>query len=150
MPIMEAEKAAVKEQIQRALDAGLEATRRKDIEAYMAGFPEEIAIYDESGEIIDRATQRANVLRDWAIIDTTLYISMDIDSLVLLSRDSATVYTSQRWERIMYRQDGVTTDTVLTTQRHREHWKRLPDGWYGYEIVELGGKVYINGEEWSN
>jgi len=45
----------------------------------------------------------------------------------------------------MYRRDGVTLDTVVTTQKHREAWAKTPRGWRGFEVVELGGTVTING-----
>lgn len=122
-----------------------EATRAEDIDAYMDQMPEGTVIHDETGAVITREQQRANILRDWAIIARTLAIEVVIDSLTVLTPDSATVYTSQRWERLMYRRDGVTLDTVVTTQKHREAWAKTPRGWRGFEVVELGGTVVING-----
>jgi hypothetical protein len=94
---------------------------------------------------VPRAQQRANVLRDWSIIERTLAIDVKIDSLVVRG-DSATVFTSQRWERMMYRRDGVTLDTVVTTQKHREAWSRTLQGWRNFRTHELGGTVMINGQ----
>ncbi|MEX0290085.1 MAG: hypothetical protein AB3N14_13330 [Flavobacteriaceae bacterium] len=132
-----------------ALDKGVEATRSKNIEVYMENIPEDFIIYDEHGDVISREQQKAFTLRDWSIIDTTLRIEVVIDSLNLLSTDSAAVYNSQIWERIMFRQDGITKDTVLTTQKHKEIWRKNDKGWQGYQIEELGGKVFINGEEYQ-
>lgn len=137
--------AAVRGAIEAALAQGVEATRVEDIDAYMAQLPEGLTIFDEDGSVVSREQQRANVLRDWAIIERTLAIEVVVDSLTVHA-DSATVYTSQRWERLMYRRDGVTLDTVVTTQRHREAWALTSQGWRGLEVVELGGTVMINGE----
>lgn len=63
--------------------------------------------------------------------------------------DTATVYTSQRWERLMLQRDGETTDNVVTTQKHRETWRKTPDGWRLYDVEELGGEVFINGEPYD-
>ena len=138
----------IQQEIQLALDKGVEATRTKDIEVYMENLPADLIIYDETGELISREQQKEYALRDWAIIDTTLRIKVVIDSLNTTSEDGVIVYTSQMWERMMFRRDGITTDTVLTTQKHKEIWRKNPGGWQGYEIEELGGKIFINGTEY--
>jgi hypothetical protein len=143
------DKSKIKSEIQAELNEGIEATRTKNIELYMSQIPKDFAIYDESGEVISREKQREYALRDWGIIDTTLSISMTIDSIQYIKPDSVHVYTFQKWERMMYRRDGIAKDTVLTNQRHREIWKKTNSGWYGYEVKELGGKVYINGKEYD-
>lgn len=114
----------------------------------MAQIPEQAVVYDEAGGLVPRNQQRANVLRDWSIIDRTLAIDVKIDSLVVRD-DSATVFTSQRWERMMYRRDGVTLDTVVTTQKHLEAWSRTPLGWRNFQTHELGSTVIINGQLYS-
>jgi hypothetical protein len=139
------EKDTIFNSVRQSLDEGLQATINKDIELYMKNLPEDLLIFDESGEIISREKQREYALRDWSIIDSTLHISVDIDSINYASRDSIFVYTSQRWERLMFQRDGITIDTVLTTQRHKETWKPNPKGWLGYTIEELGGEIFING-----
>lgn len=92
--------------------------------------------------------QREYALRDWAIIDTTLSNKYAIDSLRVYG-DSAIVFTSQKWNRIMFQKDGVTKDTVLTTQSHREVWKKRKSVWINHEIDELGSKILINGQEYN-
>ena len=32
---------------------------------------------------------------------------------------------------------------------NRETWKKTAKGWFGYEIEELGGRVFINGEAYE-
>lgn len=141
--------ATIRAGIDAMIQHGVDATRRQDIDAYMEGLPEDLAIHDESGEVISREQQRANVLRDWSVIPATLAIQYTIDSLTGATDSSATVYTSQRWERLMKQRTGTKLDTVLTTQRHRELWRRNPAGWRLYEVVELGGQVWVNGEPWK-
>ncbi len=142
------EKAEIIDEIEEEFIEGVEATRNKDIDLYMSQLPEDLIIYDESGEIITRNQQREYALRDWAIIDTTLFLETSIDSIDFISTDSIHVWTFQQWERMMFRRDGITTDTVLTTQKHKEVWKKNPIGWFGYEIFELGGDIFINGEKY--
>ena len=144
-----AEMETIYTSVRQSLDEGLEATINKDIDLYMKNMPEDLLIYDESGDIITREEQRKNAIRDWDIIDKTLSIKVDIDSIDYATRDSIYVYTSQHWERMMFQRDGITTDTVLTTQKHKETWKPTSKGWLGYTIEELGGEIFINGEPYN-
>ena len=143
------QKAEIKEQIKKEIEEGLKATRTKNIELYMSQLPNDLILIDENGKLISKEQQRENTLRDWAIIDTTLNIEMKIDSIRFLKKDSVIVFTSQSWERMMFQRDGIKTDTVLTTQKHRETWKRNDIGWFGYYIEELGGTILINGKEYN-
>lgn len=145
----EPEKEEIREIVRKKVRDGVIATRNKDIDTYMEQLPEDLVIYDENGEVISREQQRQYALEAWEIIDSTLYIDVTIDSIQFSGRDSIFVFNSQRWERLMFRRDGVTLDTVLTTQRHKEIWKKNEKGWFGYTILELGGQVYINGKPYS-
>ena len=145
----ELEKSEIRKTIGKKVQDGVIATRDKDIDTYMAQLPEVLLIHDEEGKVISREQQREYTLRSWEIIDTTLFIEVLIDSIHFSGRDSVIVYNSQRWERLMYQQDGITLDTVLTTQRHRETWKKNNQGWFGYTIEELGGEIFINGQPFS-
>lgn len=135
-------------QIEAAIARSVEATRAQDIDRYMASVPEDLILHDGSGEIITRDQLRTNALRDWSIIPKTLSISVTIDSIAVDS-NSATAYTSQRWERLMLQRDGKTTDSVLTTQKHKEIWRNTPRGWFAYEVQELGGEVFVNGKRYQ-
>jgi len=132
-------------QIQAALDRSAEATRAKDIDAFMAEIPDDMVLRDDTGGVITRGQLRTNILRDWGIIPKTISLSQRIDSLTV-SGDSAIVYTSQRWERLMLERDGKGVDSVVTTERHRETWRRTARGWHEYDIQELGGEVFVNGK----
>ena len=139
----------IKDEIQNQLDKCVKSVETKDIELYMDLIPDDFVIYDESGEIISRDKQREYTLRDWSIIDRTLSNQYISDS-IKVTGDSAIVYTSQRWERLMFQRDGKTKDTVLTTQKHKEKWKKTKKGWLNYDVKELGGQVFINGKEYQN
>lgn len=135
--------------IQNEISIMIQAVNNKDIETYMKKMPDDFVIYDNSGEIITREKQREYTLRDWSIIEKTLNNEMNIDSIDFVSKDSLYVFTSQKWKRIMYRQDGIIKDTILTTQLHKELWKNKKNRWISYDVEELGGEVYINGQKYN-
>ena len=135
----------VRASIQNQIDRSVQATRVKDINTYMDCIPSDWTLKDEQGATIARDELRKNILRDWSIIPRTLAIETKIDSLEVHGTE-ATVYTSQRWERQMLERNGNTVDTVLTTQRHRETWRKTARGWMGYDVKELGGEVFVNGK----
>ena len=143
-----ASESTARAQIEAAIGRSVEATRTQDIDAYLAAIPADWVLRDSSGEVITREQLRANALRDWSIIPKTLSISVTIDSIAL-DGESATVYTSQRWERLMLQRNGKTTDTVLTTQKHKETWRHTPGGWFAYKVEELGGEVFVNGKRYQ-
>lgn len=134
----------VRSKITAALARSAQATKTKDIDAYMASIPKDIVLRDESGEIITRNQIRADVLRDWSMVTKTISISEVIDS-IYVTDDSAIVYTSQRWERLMPEQDRRTVDTVSTALNRRELWRNTSDGWFRYMVETLGSKIFING-----
>lgn len=142
--------AAVRSDAEAVLAAYTRATIAEDIDAYMALTPETLAIDDTSGVTIDRDELRANVLRDWAVIVETLALEQSIESVVLNGCGTAELIVDQRWERTMLRPNGATgTDRILTTQRHRETWRHTAQGWRGFEIEELGGDIFVNGERYT-
>ncbi|MFD1314276.1 hypothetical protein [Namhaeicola litoreus] len=143
------EKKSIQNSIQKEIDIMIQAVSNKDIDTYMKGMPEDFIIYDENGEIITRLKQKEYALRDWAIIEKTLNNEMKIDSIGFMAPDSVYVYTSQRWERIMFQRDGITKDTVITSQLHKELWKNRKNRWIGYDVEELGGEIFINGKKYD-
>ena len=138
--------AAVRSEIEAQIALSIDATRRQDIDAFMAGFAPELAVVASDGDQGSLADLRANTLRDWAIIPRTRDIWMRIDSLGPVGPDTAVVYTDQRWDRLMLERDGVTRDTVVTTQKHRELWRLTTAGWRRGRVTELGGTVVVNGK----
>ena len=134
----------VRSKITAALARSAQATKTKDIDAYMASVPEDIAPRDQSGKIMTRNQIRAGVLREWSTITKTISINEVIDS-INVNDNSAIVYTSQQWERLMLEQNSKTVDTVLTTLRRRELWRNTSNGWFRYTAENLSGKVFVNG-----
>lgn len=132
------------------IEKGVEATIAQDIDAFMDGVPDDYRIVEDDGSITDKEALREHALRSWAIIDKTIDLEITIGGVEPgPDCDEALVRTSQRWERLMRRRDDSGADTVLTTQEHDERW-RLKDGrWYNYEIKELGGQIFINGEPYK-
>lgn len=143
------EKKSIQSSIQKEIDIMIQAVSNKDIDTYMEKMPEDFIIYDGNGEIITRDKQKEYALRDWSIIERTLNNEMIIDSIDFITADSVFVFTSQRWERMMLQRDGITTDTVITTQLHKELWKNKNNTWVGYDVEELGGEIYINGQKYD-
>lgn len=130
--------SSVEAAITAEITRGVEATRIKDIDAYMAQIPEQGVIHNAAGEVNTSDQLRANTLRAWSIIARTIAIAVTIDSLSLRS-DTATVFTSQRWERLMYQRDGVTLDTVITTQKHGRYGRELR--WRGATSAPMNSGV---------
>jgi len=97
-------------------------------------------------------TLRAETLRDWHIIPATRDLWMRIDSIHArrdAAGDGAVVWTSQRWDRLMLERDGVKRDTVVTTQKHRELWRRTSAGWRRVRVEALGGSIEVNGRPYT-
>jgi hypothetical protein len=131
------------------IDAAIEATRNKDIDGYMAQIPEDIQMYDADGNPMTLLRIRDQVLASWANIERTRNIEAIVDSLTV-SGDSAVVYTSQTWDRLVTRPDstvptGQAVDTIITFSQKREMWRRTPAGWRAFHVVDLGGTTSING-----
>ena len=144
-PDAETVRPAIEAEIEKSLDA----TRRQDIEAFMAGFAPGFEIVGpDRRRRVSLENLRAETLRDWMIIPATRDLWMHVESLRARG-DSAVAWTSQRWDRLMLERDGVTRDTVVTTQRHRELWRRTPAGWRRARVEELGGSIEVNGKPYT-
>jgi ketosteroid isomerase-like protein len=140
-------RAAIAAQIARSV----QATRDKDIDALLSVQTPDFTLQndttgDEHGELLTRDKLRANLLRDWSVIAENGTIDIQIDSLTLQG-DTATVYTRQLYERLMHQREGPLLDTVVTSVKHREVWRRLPQGWRVAHIEELWhGPILVNGQ----
>lgn len=139
-------RASIKKTIEGEIAKSLDATRRQDINAFMDGFAPDFEIAATDGDQETLADLRAHTLRDWSIIPATRDLWMRVDSMGAVAGDSAVVYTSQRWDRLMLERDGATRDTVVTTQKHRELWRLTSRGWRNARVTELGGTVIVNGK----
>jgi len=138
----------VQQLIQVQIDEGIEATRTKDIDRYMSVIPKDWVLHDDGGHDVSRDDLRRGALEQWAIIDKTISISEHVDRLEV-HKNQATVWTSQRWERLMHERTGPALDDVVTTERHEEHWRLVNGKWWCYQIKELGGEIYVNGKPYK-
>jgi ketosteroid isomerase-like protein len=140
--------ATVKKLIQARIEESIEATRSKDIDRYMSVVPEDWVVHDEKGGTFTRDDLRRDQLEQWSIIDRTISIWSRIGRIEVRGV-GATVWTYQRWERMIHQRTGPALDRVITTQKHEEHW-RLKDGkWWCYEVKELGGDIFVNGKPYK-
>jgi hypothetical protein len=141
----------VQKLIQAQIDQGLDGTRTKNIDLYMSAIPEDWALRDEAGHTVTRDDLRRGALEQWSIIDKTISLSVQIDRLALdKDKDHATVWTSQRWERLMHERTGPALDNVVTTERHEEQWSLVNGTWWCYQVKELGGEIYVNGKPYQD
>jgi len=135
----------VRRLIQAQIDQGVEGTRTKDIDRYMSVVPEDWVLHDGEGHTVTRDDLRRDALQQWSIIEKTISISVQVDRIALHNNE-ATVWTSQRWERLMHERTGPALDDVVTTQRHEEQWRLVNGKWWCYQVKELGGEIYVNGK----
>jgi hypothetical protein len=140
-------RAAIATQIARSV----QATRDEDIDAFLSVQTADFTLQndaagDEHGEALTKEQLRAHILRDWSVIAENRTIDIRIDSLTLQG-DTAIVYTRQLYERLMHQREGPLLDTVITSVKHREVWRRLPQGWLVARIEELWhGPILVNGQ----
>jgi hypothetical protein len=140
--------AAVKKLIQAQIDESVEGTRTKNIDLYMSVIPEDWVVHDEKGGTVSRGGLRREALEQWAIIEKTISIWRHVDRLEV-HENNATVWTSQRWERLMHQRTGPALDHVVTTQQHEEHWRLVRGKWWCYDVKELGGEIFVNGKPYK-
>jgi hypothetical protein len=134
--------------IQAQIDQGVEGTRTKDIDRYMSVIPEDWVLHDGDGHTVNRVDLRRGALQQWAIIEKSISIAVHIDR-ISLHKDQVTVWTSQRWERLMNERSGPALDDVVTTERHEEQWRLANGKWWCYQVKELGGEIYVNGKPYD-
>lgn len=140
--------ATAKQAIQSRIDQSVEGTRNKNIELFMSTIPQDWRMRDEHGAIWTREDLRRVQFQQWAIIDKTISIWMKIDRLKV-NGNVATVWTSQRWERLMHERKGPKLDRVVTTEKHEETWRFVDGAWWCYHIKELDGSVFVNGKPYK-
>jgi hypothetical protein len=140
--------ATAKRAIQARIDQSVEGTRTKNIALYMSTVPQDWRMRDAHGAVVTRDDLKRSQLQQWSIIDKTISIWSKIDRLKLHG-GVATVWTSQRWERLMHERTGSKLDRVVTTQKHEETWRFTGGKWWCYGIKELGGSIYVNGKPYK-
>ena len=147
---------SVRAEIEAAIAQNKQANRAKDIDAFMATFDDDFILDSnekaDRGRTIDRSALRADILRDWGITVRFYEVEQWITAVDSVSADGqrAVVETNQLYHRTFKKPDGAPgEDDVMTTQRHRETWRKRATGWKLANVVELGGAIYVNGKPYT-
>ena len=150
--------ACDKLQIQSEINAVIQQTKdcnkRKDIDCFMESVDSSFIL--ESNESADKNrtivkdSLKKDILRDWSIIAKMYEVKQWIDSVEIISRDTAVVYTDQFYHRTFKKPDNSPgEDDIVTTQRHKETWIKRSNGWKQSRVKELGGAIYVNGKPYE-
>lgn len=135
---------AARSEIQAVIETGLAATRRNDSAAFLARLPADFRIVGRNGAITTRDMLAARLAARAQAAPHTVSLTVAIERLDLRG-DDATIWTSQRWERLAVRPGQTEPSRIVSTQRHEELWRRRDGRWEGYLIRELGGAMTVNG-----
>ena len=129
----------VREEVRHAIAMRYEhqaaAYARRDIDAFLDNLEPDFRGEPLRGPASDKATVGAAVRARMTSVDSS-EIQVVIDSLAV-EGDTAAVYNTQRFSRIVRDSDGVAR-RVNTTQRHFERWRRTSRGWRIFFLRELG------------
>ena len=142
--------AAIAETAARAavlaeLNAGIEATRMKNVDGYLDQIPDEVLVRGPDGRPLSRDSIRAQVTRAWASIERTRDVSVTLD-LFVFHGDSATVYTTQHWDRLVFGAERGHLDTVVSDTKQREIWRRTAKGWRSFSATPINRSTTVNGK----
>jgi|HubBroStandDraft_1064217.scaffolds.fasta_scaffold135354_1 hypothetical protein len=143
-----AQERIVQRDIQEVIDQNLEEFGAKDIEALSRHFPAEFTIRLLDGTTLNREQVLEGMRKD---LESVLTIDVDrtytrIERLTLAGKE-ATLYTQQRYVRMLPDRKNGSPHEVITSVRHRETWTYMKDGWVATHIEELEqGPTYLDGE----
>jgi hypothetical protein len=131
-------------QIAAIIGEGIAASRRGDVEAFIARLPADFTVELADGGTATRAdVEKAHLGRLRSNAETRS-LTIDIERLEVRG-DEAIVWTRQRWERRVTPPGATRSHDIVTTQRHEERWRRREGRWEPYRIRELGGEAFIDG-----
>jgi hypothetical protein len=130
------------------INKGVHATISKDVDGYLAQIPDVVGVHDSAGSLLSRTTMRQQVIEAWKQIDTTRALDVLVDTIIARG-DSATVLTTTRWDRLIFRAEHKTIDTVLSVIKHRELWRKTPSGWRAFDVITLGKTTNVNGKPYQ-
>ena len=124
----------------------VDATIRKDADALLRDAAPVWSAVD--GRALTRVEMADVLRREWATIERTIELTVRIDSLQLVRADSAVVFTSQRWQRVLRGEDG-TRHVVLTSASMEQPWARRAEGWRGVGAARVlrEGPTLVDGLE---
>src|SRR5262249_45585033 len=124
-PATTCDRAVVRDEIEAQIARSMKANREKDIETFMAIFDDDIHVGAAGPDQV-----RADILRDWGIIVRFYEVERWITAMESVSADTAVIQTNQLYHRTFSRPNGEAgEDDIVSTQRHRETWRKRPTGW---------------------
>lgn len=133
-----------RQEIGNVIAAGIEASRRGDVEAFVARLPEDFTVELANGRTASRDdVHRSHLARANSQLET-ISLTVEIER-VEVSGDQATVWTQQRWERRATPPGATQSRHIVTTQRHEELWRHRNGRWEPFRIKELGGDIIVDG-----
>ena len=141
------------EEAKRAIEARLadsvEAMRRHDTPARLAGFLPDWRGKKLDGEVMTLKDLEEYFRRqDGSIISVAPETGTVVDTIELKGNE-ATAHTSQRFVRTVRGADGKPAE-VRSSVTHKEVWVKTERGWFSKSIEELEqGPTFVNGAEVS-
>ena len=132
--------AAVRQQLEMRYAHQADAYRRRDADAFLENLEPDFTAIPLRGQPMSKAQAAPAIRRRIETVESPR-ITVVIDSLQV-SGDTATVYNTQRFLRVVRDSAGVAYD-VSSTQLHVERWRRTPRGWRIFYLRELGGSQQL-------
>jgi len=136
--------AAARAAIQARIAERVEATIRKDADALLRDAEPVWSAAD--GRPIARSEMADILRREWATVERTIELTVRVDSLRLVHADSADVFTSQHWQRILRGEHGARHQ-VRTSAWMEQRWARRAGEWRGVGAPRVlrEGPVLVDG-----
>lgn len=136
-----------KREIQARIDASLEAMKRKDMAARLAGLAPGFTGKLKDGDVVTAKDLEASFTRQHQSIISVSDETRTVIDDIKLNNDEATIHISQRFVRTVPGDDGKPVE-VRTSVTHRELWIKTERGWLVKYIEELEqGPTFVNGAE---
>ena len=137
--------SAVQRRIQTAIDASIEADRRRDLAARLDLLTPDFEVVTLDGRVLRRADVERGIAEfHQSTIDFSPATRTTIEN-ISVSGDLATVLTNQHLVRTVRGPAGSPVERISNI-RHRETWVRTPDGWKTKRVEETEqGPVTVAG-----
>ncbi len=137
----------VKREIQARIDASVEAMKRKDMAARLAGLAPGFTGKLKDGDVVTAKDLERSFEQQHRSISTISDETRTVIDSIKLNNEEATIHVSQRFVRTTPGGDGKPVE-VRTSVTHRELWVKTERGWLVKYIEELEqGPTFVNGAE---
>lgn len=136
-----------KREIQARIDASIEAMKRKDMAARLAGLAPGFKGKLKDGDVVTAKDLERSFERQHLSISTISDETRTVIDNIKLNNQEATIHVSQRFVRTSPGSDGKPVE-VRTSVTHRELWVKTERGWLVKYIEELEqGPTFVGGAE---